>query len=50
MRMQFGEGLRPIFEANLELDIRADFVPDQQALSEYLRRGFGNSYDFNQTP
>jgi hypothetical protein len=50
MRMQFGEGLRPILEANQELDIRVDFVPDEQALKDYLHRGFGNSYDFNQTP
>ena len=49
MRMQFGSGLRRILEANPELDIRADFVPDQQALSEYLHRGFGNSYDFRQS-
>lgn len=50
MRMQFGEELRPLFEANQELDIRADFVPDGEARKTYLGRGFGNSYDFNQTP
>jgi hypothetical protein len=50
MRMQFGEGVRPFFEACKDLDIRVDYVPEETARATYLGRGFGNSYDFSQLP
>ena len=50
MRLELGESVRDLVEAEKELDIRADYVPDQKAMQKYLNRGFGNSYDFNQTP
>ncbi|KAI1629961.1 putative phytanoyl-CoA dioxygenase [Exophiala viscosa] len=50
MRLELGEGIRPVIEAEKDLDVRADYVPEELALSRYLNRGFGNSYDFNQTP
>lgn len=49
MRLEFGEGVKPFIEAETELDVRADFVSEQQAMRTYLNRGFGNSYDFTQT-
>ena len=49
MRMEFGEGIRPLIEAEKQLDVRVDFVPEDEAMKTYLNRGFGNSYDFRQT-
>jgi hypothetical protein len=49
MRLEFGEGVKPFIESEKELDVRADFVSDEKAMESYLNRGFGNSYDFNQT-
>ena len=51
MSMQFGQGVRDfLVEANRDLDIRAGYVSDEEARSNYLARGFGNSYDFSQAP
>lgn len=50
MRVQFGESLEPLVEQEEMLDVRADYVPDEEAQRTYLDRGFGNSYDFSQTP
>ena len=50
MRMEFGEGTKPLIQAEKQLDVRVDFVPEDEAMESYLNRGFGNSYDFNQTP
>lgn len=50
MRLELGEGTKEIVDADRNLDIRANFIPEDQAMSRYLNRGFGNSYDFNQTP
>jgi hypothetical protein len=49
MRLEFGEGVKPFIDNEKELDVRADFVSDEKAMGSYLNRGFGNSYDFNQT-
>ena len=46
--MEFGDSVRPLIEAEKQLDVRAEFVPDEQAMKSYLDRGFGNSYDFSQ--
>ena len=48
--MEFGEGTKPLIQAEKQLDVRVDFVPEDEAMESYLNRGFGNSYDFNQTP
>jgi hypothetical protein len=50
MRLDLGQGIRPLIEAEKDLDVRADYVPEPVAMDRYLNRGFGNSYDFNQTP
>jgi hypothetical protein len=50
MRLEFGQSLKPVIEGQDALDVPVDWVPDDQAMKRYLNRGFGNSYDFNQTP
>ena len=50
MRLELAEELRPLVDDIHDLDIRADFVSETEALQRYLDRGFGNSYDFNQSP
>jgi hypothetical protein len=49
MRLEFGESVKELVDREKYLDVRADFIPDHQAAKGYLNRGFGNSYDFNQT-
>ena len=48
--MEFDDGIKPLIESEKQLDVRADFVPEVEAAKTYLHRGFGNSYNFNQTP
>ncbi|TFB00793.1 Kanamycin B dioxygenase [Trichoderma ghanense] len=55
MRLQFGDDLKPVLEeldrrGQLGLDVPVDWVSSEEAMRTYLNRGFGNSYDFNQTP
>jgi hypothetical protein len=32
------------------LDVPVDWVTEQEAMSRYLNRAFGNAYDFSQQP
>lgn len=48
MVLELGEGVRSIIEGQQELDVRADYIPEELAMERYLNRGFGNSYDFGQ--
>ena len=50
MRMEFSESVKPLIEQEQVLDVRTDYVSEQEAERTYLNRGFGNSYDFSQTP
>lgn len=50
MRLELSESIRPMVEAQDLLDVPTDWVSEQEATHGYLNRGFGNSYDFNQTP
>lgn len=50
MRVEFGESVRALIDEEKMLDVRADYVSDEHAIKTYLDRGFGNSYDFSQTP
>lgn len=55
MRLRLGADVKPILEeleqqGRLGLETPVDWISREQALKEYLNRGFGNSYDFNQTP
>ncbi|KIW80804.1 hypothetical protein Z517_07421 [Fonsecaea pedrosoi CBS 271.37] len=49
MRLELAEELRPLVESVRDLDIKTDFVGEDEALRRYLNRGFGNSYDFGQS-
>lgn len=53
MRLEFGDDIKPILEAKdrdgtLELEVPVDWVDAQKVQENYLGRGYGNSYDFDQ--
>lgn len=49
MRLQFGEDVRELLAGlESELEIPVDWVKNEKVLGSYLRREFGNSYDFDQ--
>ncbi|EHY58853.1 hypothetical protein ABEF95_004104 [Exophiala dermatitidis] len=50
MKVELAEELKPLVEDHPELDVRANYVSQQQALDSYLDRPFGNFYDFGQAP
>lgn len=55
MRLEFAEDIKPILEklekeGRLGLDVPVDWADREKVIKGYLNRGFGNSYDFNQTP
>ena len=50
MRLEFGDSIKPMLESQDSLEIPVDLVSDYEASNRYLNRGFGNSYDFGQTP
>ncbi|GAE00012.1 hypothetical protein PVAR5_8742 [Paecilomyces variotii No. 5] len=50
MRLAFAEDIRSVIEGQSELEVPVDWISRDKILSNYLNRGFGNSYDFNQTP
>ena len=50
MRLELAEELKPLVDGTGDLDVRADFVSEGKILEKYLNRGFGNSYDFGQSP
>ncbi|GAB1198548.1 hypothetical protein APSETT444_007871 [Aspergillus pseudonomiae] len=50
MRLEFAEDLKPLVENETGLETPVDWVTESEAMSRYLNRGFGNSYDFSQRP
>lgn len=50
MKVELAEELRPLVDERKDLEIPTNFVSEKEAMDRYLDRGFGNSYDFNQTP
>ena len=50
MKVELAEELKPLVDECKDLEIPAKFVSEKEAMEGYLNRGFGNSYDFNQTP
>jgi len=50
MRLEFADDLRPDFESQRQLEVPVDWVDESHAMESYLNRGFGNSYDFSQSP
>ncbi|KAI1077048.1 hypothetical protein F5B20DRAFT_303875 [Whalleya microplaca] len=55
MRLEFADDVKPVLEGldargELGLEVPVDWVSKQDVMGKYLNRGFGNSYDFNQSP
>lgn len=51
MRLEFGDDIKPILANDARnLEIPVDWTTTHEAGNNYLNRGFGNSYDFNQSP
>lgn len=50
MKLELSESIRPLVEGQDSLEVPADWVSEDEASQRYLNRGFGNSYDFSQTP
>ncbi|KAK4498123.1 hypothetical protein PRZ48_010779 [Zasmidium cellare] len=50
MKLELSNAIRPIVEGQDMLEVPTDWVSEAEATDRYLNRGFGNSYDFNQTP
>jgi hypothetical protein len=50
MKLELSESLRDLLEGQQELEIPVQWVSEQDAAEKYLNRGFGNSYDFSQSP
>jgi ectoine hydroxylase-related dioxygenase (phytanoyl-CoA dioxygenase family) len=51
MVMEFGEDVKPIIEAETTgLTSAVRWTETAAVMESYLNRGFGNSYDFDQTP
>ena len=50
MKVELAEELKPLVDGCKDLEIPTNFVSEKKAMERYLNRGFGNSYDFNQTP
>ncbi|KAF2802205.1 uncharacterized protein BDZ99DRAFT_401728, partial [Mytilinidion resinicola] len=49
MRVEFDEDLREVLEsAGGDLQVQSVFVPRAELEERYMKRGFGNSHDFNQ--
>lgn len=49
MRLELSEDIRPLVEACKDLTLHVDWVKENDVAQTYLNRGFGNSYDFDQT-
>ncbi|KAE8396104.1 hypothetical protein BDV23DRAFT_192983 [Aspergillus alliaceus] len=50
MRLEFAEDLKPLIQEQASLEVPVDWVTKSVAMSRYLNREFGNSYDFSQQP
>ena len=50
MKLELAEEVKTVVQKVTDLDVRASYVSESEALDSYLNRGFGNSYDFGQTP
>lgn len=49
MQVEFSEALKPTLQSyEKDLQIQGVFMPDQMIIDRYLKRGYGNSYDFDQ--
>jgi len=49
MRVEYSEDLKPTLEASKnQLQIQSTFFPETEIVDRYLKRGFGNAYNFDQ--
>lgn len=49
MQIEFSEDLKPTLkEYENQMQIQSAFFPNEEIKKRYLKRGFGNSYDFDQ--
>lgn len=47
--MEFSEDLKSTLgKYESDLQIQGTFLPEKEILDRYMKRGFGNAYDFNQ--
>lgn len=50
MKLELAGDLKSFIEGQNDLEVPVDWVSESEALSRYLNRGFGNAYEFNQSP
>jgi hypothetical protein len=50
MKLRFADDLKGIIESQKSLDIPVEWMTEAEVSAQYLHRGYGNAYDFNQTP
>lgn len=49
MQVEFAKDLMPTLrDEGSDLQIQAKFMSEREVLDAYLKRGFGNAYDFDQ--
>lgn len=49
MQVEISSDLQPVIERDGgDLQVQAEFIPEQEVLDRYLKRGYGNAYDFDQ--
>ncbi|KAI7606589.1 hypothetical protein KC346_g10470, partial [Hortaea werneckii] len=48
MKLELSEDLKDNIQSQTDLQIPVDWVSRDEALTRYMNRGFGNSYDFGQ--
>ena len=49
MHIEISEKLKPTLKRyENDLQIQSIFLPEEQIVEQYLKRGFGNTYDFDQ--
>lgn len=50
MKLELADDLRSVIDKQTDLEIPVNWISDSEAMESYLNRGFGNAYDFSQTP
>lgn len=49
MQVEFSDSLKSTLKKyENDIQIQGTFLPDQEILDRYLKRGFGNAYNFDQ--
>lgn len=49
MQVEFSEDLKPTLKKyENDIQIQGTYLPDKEIMERYLKRGFGNAYDFDQ--